>query len=238
MYLENLTVKLFSDGADLAAMREMVGAGLVRGLTTNPSLCRKAGVSDYLAFASAAANEFPNIPLSLEVIADDPENMIRQALILSELGPEIRVKVPILNCHGEYNTSVIKSLGTAGVKLNITACLTEQHVQIAINALTTTVPSYVSVFAGRISDTGVNPLPTVRYAVKSAAASHKPIEVIWASVRQPFDVVLADSVEAQIITIFPDFLRKLRLFGKDLHEFAIETTQMFTNDAGKSGYIL
>lgn len=239
MHLDNLTVKLFSDGADLASMREMVGAGLVKGLTTNPSLCRKAGVSDYLSFARAAAEEFPDIPLSLEVIADDPDNMIRQARILAGLGPEIRVKIPILNTAGEYNSAVINELaGGDGIKLNVTACLTEQHVNEAIKWLAPEAPAYVSVFAGRIADSGRSPLPTMRHAVKAAADSGKSIEIIWASVRELFNVFQADVVGCQIITVFPDWLRKLDRVGCDLHKLAIETTQMFANDAAKAGYVL
>lgn len=238
MKTDDLRVKIFSDGSDLASMREMVNAGIVKGLTTNPSLCRKAGVSDYLAFAKAAAKEFSNLPLSLEVIADDYDNIMRQARILSDLGPEVRVKIPILNCHGRYNVPAIQDLASLGVKLNVTACLTEHHIQQAINALSDRAPSYVSVFAGRIADSGRSPLPTMAYAVECARDSGKPIEIIWASVREIFNIMQADQVGVQVITVFFDWLRKLDRIGCDLHELAIETTQMFASDSANAGYTL
>lgn len=238
MDLRTLGVKIFCDSANLADMREITAAGLVSGYTCNPSLCRKAGVTDYLGFCRLAATEFPALPLSLEVIADTPDEIDRQARVIAGLGANVYVKVPILNCAGDWNTSIIHTLAASGVRVNVTACLTVGHVSAAIRSLVPDVPSYVSVFAGRIADTGVNPLPTMRATVNLIAESKLPCEAIWASVREPFNLIQASSCDVQIITVFPEMLRKLSLFGKDLHAFALETSQMFARDAAAAGYVL
>jgi len=232
-------VKLFCDSANLDDMRELQSTGLVSGWTCNPSLCRKAGVKDYLAFCREAATEFADQPLSLEVVADEPREIVRQARILADLGRNVFVKVPIVNMLGNNNVWAINALVLDGIQVNVTACFTEQHVKAARAALAHGDPrcnSYISIFAGRIADTGRCP----EHLVSNAAwfVQGTGTEIIWASVREPYNIVQAERAGCQIITVFPEMLRRLDRFGRDLDEFARETSQMFYDDAMSAGYQL
>ena len=236
MKLEDLRVKLFCDSANILDMEEM--RNRVQGYTSNPSLARRAGVVDYLAFCREAAQRFPNHSLSLEVLAEEPQEAWRQAKLLSHLGPNVSVKVPIVTSTGQSNTPLIRDLAASNVSVNVTACFTRQHVRAARDALRIGDPqrSYISVFAGRIADSGACPEPLM-----SAAAwflDGTPTELIWASVREPYNVVEAHRCQVPIITVFPEMLRRLNRFGRDLDEFAIETSAMFARDAREAGYTL
>lgn len=239
MDLRSLKVKLFCDSADLNEMLAMRDAGLVKGFTCNPSLCRKAGVKDYLGFARRAAALTAPCPMSLEVIADEPNEIQRQAELLASIGNNVFVKVPIVRTNGESNGSVIMTLAASGMQLNITACFTTRHLEIARTALATGWPhtkSFYSVFAGRIADTGRHPQPAVTEAVTTFFST--PTRVIWASVREPLNIMQADTCACDIITVFPEMLRRLERFGRDLDEFARETSEMFFRDAVSSGFTL
>lgn len=239
MDLNALKVKIFCDSASLADMREMRAAGLVSGFTCNPSLCRKAGVSDYLGFCRAAAAEFGDMPLSLEVLSEEPGDMERQAIALADLGRMVFVKVPIVNSLGASNIGTIQRLAANGVQVNATAIFTERHVKQAREALADGEPkcrSYISIFAGRIADSGRCPERLVSNAAWYVQGTQT--EIIWASVREPYNVVQAERCGCQVITLFPELLRRLERFGRDLDEFARETSAMFLNDATAAGYTL
>lgn len=232
-----LRVKLFCDSADLQEMRVMKAAGLVSGFTSNPSLARRAGVTDYLTFAREAAAVADPCPMSLEVVADTPHEIKRQARLLARLGDNVVVKVPVVDTVGRSNQSVISELANEGIALNVTACFTEAHVRHAHAALTRgTRRSYISIFAGRIADVGQCPERLVGNAAWYVAGSN--VEIIWASVREPYNVVQAERCGCQVITVFPEVLKRLERFGKDLDEFARETSQMFFQDATASGFML
>lgn len=236
MDLKQLKTKLFVDGASISHFQEMFASGMVSGATTNPSLCRKAGVSNYLEFCADAATKFAEYPLSLEVIADSYDEMYRQALRLSSLGKNIYVKVPVINTKGDDNYKLIDSLSCNGVKVNVTAVFTHKQINDTFEHLVPTVPSYISVFAGRIADAGQCPIPYVQHAIHESEGTET--EVIWASVREPYNILQAQSIGCHVITVFHEMLRKLHLFGKDLNEFSVETVQMFYRDACESGYVL
>lgn len=237
MDLKALKVKLFCDSGNLADMEEMVRRGGISGFTTNPSLVRRAGVADYLAFCRDAARLCGDLPLSLEVIADTPDEIRRQARILAALGPNVWVKVPVVDSHGASNVLTIESLVHDGVPLNVTACFTKHHVRQAIRALQVTSAHHcVSVFAGRIADAGLDPVPTMRTAAIDCHGTN--IQVIWASVREPLNIIQAAQCGVDAITVFPEMLRKIHLFGRDLDQFAAETSKMFFEDAKTAGYTL
>lgn len=239
MDLSSLKVKLFCDSGSLADMEEMLATGLVSGFTTNPSLVRKAGVSDYLAFCRDAAKFCGNMPLSLEVVADEPKEIRRQALLLASLGENVFVKVPIVNTHGQLNTEVIRDLALAAVQVNVTACFTERHVKQGRESLAYGEPacrSYISIFAGRIADSGRCPEQLVGNAAWYVQGTGT--EIIWASVREPYNIVQGARCGCQVITVFPEMIRRLERFGRDLDQFAQETSKMFFDDARQAGYVL
>ena len=237
MDLKSLKVKLFCDSGSLADMEEMSATGLVSGFTTNPSLVRKAGVFDYLAFCRDAAKFCKDMPLSLEVVADDPGEIFRQAYILQGLGDEVFVKVPVVNASGGSNIELISDLAQEDVQVNVTACFTEQHVKQARTALSrgnANYLSYISIFSGRIADSGRCP----EHLVSNAAwyVQGTGTEIIWASVREPYNIVQAERCGCQVITVFPEMIRRLERFGRDLNQFAKETSKMFFDDAKAAGY--
>jgi len=229
-----MNIQIFADTADLAAIAEMRKNPLVKGYTTNPSLARKAGVGDYREFIRAGVLAAEPDPISFEVIADDFAEMRRQALWIAAQGENVFVKIPVSNTKGESSIPLVHELSAAGVKLNVTAVFTTEQINAACDALVN--PSILSVFAGRISDAGQFCDHTVGYAVTKAR--NKPISVLWASAREPYNVIQAEQVGAHIITLFPDFIHKLSLFGKDLEQFSLETVQMFYRDATESGFTL
>ena len=230
-----MVMKVFLDSADREDMGEY--ASVVQGFTTNPSLMRKAGVEDYAAWANEICVAFPNHPVSFEVVTDDLSEMVRQAEFLRLLGPNVFVKIPVMNTQGEFTGRVIKRLSKSGVNVNVTAIMSRDQVRAVIKALDKRARAILSVFAGRIADTGSDPSPTVRCAVKHTRP-FRGFDVLWASPRQVLDIYWAERAGADIITVSKDILAKRALHGKDLHDFSRETVEMFYRDATMSGYTL
>ena len=229
-------MKIFADTADLQQIAEMIQYPLVCGVTTNPSLSRRAGVTDYKVFIRDAIAVAAGKPTSFEVIADEFDEMRRQADWIARQGDPVYVKIPITNTRGESSLPLVRQLGRDGIKVNLTAVFTVLQIEQACEAMDSNTPSILSVFAGRISDAGQDCEPIVRSAV--LAASGHPIEVLWASAREPWNIIQAQNCRVAIITLFPDFIRKTALFGKDLEQFSLETVQMFYRDATASGFTL
>lgn len=232
-----LKVKLFADGAEKKSMLELYANPAIRGFTTNPTLMRKANITDYEAFAHDILSAISDRPISFEVFADEFDEMERQARLIHTWGPNVYVKIPVTNTKRESACDLIHKLSHAGIKLNVTAMLTLDQVCAVAAALAGGAPSNVSVFAGRIADTGVDPVPIMAQAVRMLRP-HPQIELIWASPRELLNVFQADAVGCHIITATPDVLKKLSLVGKDLSEYSLETVQMFADDAAKSGFRL
>ena len=235
MSIENLKVKLFADGADLAGMKEMYANPLIKGFTTNPTLMRKAGVQDYKAFARQVLEAIPDRPISFEVFADEFDDMERQALEIASWGRNVNVKIPVTNTRREFSGGVIERLSQSGVTLNITALTTLDQVRSVTACLAPGTPAIISVFAGRIADTGRDPVPLMAEAVKIMRAKPKA-ELIWASPRELLNIFQADAVGCHIITATNDILKKLTLVGKDLAQYSLETVEMFHKDAQAAGY--
>lgn len=232
-----LRIDLYADGADV---REMVAAregGVVKGFTTNPTLMRKCGVTDYEKFAREALAAVSGMPISFEVFADDFDEMERQARQIATWGDSVYVKIPITNTKGESAVPLIRRLSAAGVKLNITAILTLDQVRAVVDALDTKTPAVISVFAGRIADTGVDPVPLMKEA--AAIAKKKPeSQLLWASPRELLNIFQADECGCHIITVTSDILKKLAMVGKPLEELSLDTVKMFYNDASAAGFRL
>jgi transaldolase len=233
--LKSLKVKLFADGADLAGMKEMAANPMIKGFTTNPTLMRKAGVSDYKAFALEVLKAIPDRPVSFEVFADDFAQMERQALEIASWGANVNVKIPITNTKGEFCGPLVERLSRAGVKLNVTALLTLDQVRRVTERLHADTPAIISVFAGRIADTGRDPVPIMAESVKVMRARPKA-ELIWASPRELLNIFQADAIGCHIITATNDILKKLALVGKDLDRYSLETVEMFHKDAVAAGF--
>jgi transaldolase len=235
--LSELNVQIFADSAEKHAMLEMLKNPLVQGFTTNPSLMRKAGVSDYCAFARDVLSEIKGHPISFEVIADDFAEMERQALKIAGWADNVFVKVPVSNTRGDPALDLICRLSRRSVQLNVTAVFTLDQVQDVCSALRPDVPAYVSVFAGRIADTGRDPVPVMQ----SALEIFKPLEkakLVWASPRELLNVFQADAIGCHVITLTSDLLKKLAVVGKDLHDYSVDTVTMFYRDAQSSGFSL
>ncbi len=232
-----MNVKIFADGADKAGMLEMYANPRIDGFTTNPTLMRKAGISDYEAFARDILSEIRDKPISLEVFSDEFDEMERQALKIASWGDNVYVKIPVTNTRQQSSTPLVEKLAKAGVKLNVTAIMTLEQVAGLLPALAHAPAAYVSIFAGRIADAGVDPLPVMVDAVKMLAP-HPQLELIWASPRELFNIVQADQIGCHIITVTNDILKKLPTLGKDLTQFSLETVQMFYNDATAAGFSL
>ncbi len=233
----DLRVKIFADGADKAAMLALYAKPWVRGFTTNPTLMRKAGVSDYEPFAREILAAIPDRPISFEVFADEFPEMERQARKIAGWGDNVYVKIPITNTRGESSLDLICRLAHSGVKVNVTAMLTLDQVREAAAMLRGGAPSCVSVFAGRIADTGRDPVPVMARALE-LIRPHPEIELIWASPRELLNIFQADEIGCDIITVTSDVLKKLGLVGKDLDEYSLETVRMFYEDARLSGFTL
>jgi transaldolase len=231
-------IKIFADGASLPSMLESARNARIAGFTTNPTLMRKAGITDYRAFARQVLAEIRDKPISFEVFADDTANMRRQALEIATWGDNVNVKIPVTNTRSEPSTDLIRALATAGVKLNVTAICTLEQVRDVAQALAGGPPSIVSVFAGRIADTGRDPIPLMREALAICRRSDPRIQLLWASPRELLNIVQAAEMGCDIITVTPDLLAKLALYGKDLATFSLETVQMFYRDAQAAGYEL
>jgi transaldolase len=235
--LSALKVKIYADGADKTAMLEMYGNPLVSGFTTNPTLMRKSGVSSYSAFAREILRLIPDRPISFEVFADDFAEMERQALEIASWGKNVVVKIPVTNTRGQSSDDLLRWLAGAGVKLNVTALMTLDQVRRVAAVLGGGPPCKISIFAGRIADTGRDPVPVMAAAVE-LLRPYPNLELIWASPRELLNIFQADAVGCHIITATTDILKKLNLVGKDLHEFSLETVEMFYEDAQKAGYRL
>jgi transaldolase len=231
-------IKIFGDGASLPAMLALAKDPRIAGFTTNPTLMRKAGVADYRAFAKEVLAAIRTHPISFEVFADDLPEMRRQAREIATWGENVYVKIPITNTRGVPSAPLVRELSAAGVKVNVTAICTLEQVQDTARALEGGAPSVVSVFAGRIADTGRDPVPLMREALRICRASGDRIELLWASPRELLNLVQAAEVPCDIITVTSDLLAKLPLIGKDLAEFSLDTVQMFHRDAFAAGYTL
>jgi len=235
--LSELKVKIFADGADKAGMLEMYRNPLIKGFTTNPTLMRKAGVSDYQTFALDILRAIPDRPISFEVLSDEFDEMERQAHKIAKWGDNVYVKIPVTNTRGESSARLIHTLAQAGLKLNVTALLALDQVRQVSAALLGSPSAFVSVFAGRVADSGRDPVALMAAAVELVSL-YPNIELIWASPRELLNIFHADSIGCHIITVTNDILGKLHLIGKDLHEFSLDTVKMFMDDALKAGYIL
>jgi transaldolase len=232
-----LQVKLFQDGADLGAMIAASGRGLVSGFTTNPTLMRKAGITDYKAFALKAIAAIPNLPISFEVFSDDFETMEREAREIASWGGDTYVKIPVTNTKGQAAAPLVRKLSKEGFSLNVTAILALDHVEEIAKAADPAARTIVSVFAGRIADSGVDPVPVMSKAVQ--ILKHLPkAELLWASPREVLNVVQAEVCGCHIITATPDVIAKIPLLGKDLHQYSLETVRMFYEDARAAGFKL
>lgn len=234
---DDLKIKLFADGADLAGMLEMYANPSIKGFTTNPTLMHKAGVEDYEAFSKDLLAKIPDRPVSLEVFADDLPEMERQARKIASWGPNVNVKIPVSTTSGESTMPIIRALAAEGVVLNITAVFTHDQTRAIADALSQDTPAIVSIFAGRIADTGLDPMPHMTEAL-AILADRPKAELLWASPRELLNVFQADQVGCHIITATNDILKKLSLVGKDLTGYSRETVQMFRTDALGAGYTI
>jgi transaldolase len=232
-----LKVKIFADGADRTRMLELYANSMIKGFTTNPTLMRQAGVSDYEAFAKDILSSISNRPISFEVFSDDFAEMERQALNIASWGSNVFVKIPVTNTEGESAAPLIRRLVKQGVQLNVTAIFTTAQIDEVVDALKGTRHSYVSVFAGRIADSGRDPIPFMRHAVEACNRAGG-MEVIWASPRELLNIFQADEIGCHVITVTPDIIKKLGGAGKDLGVFSLETVKMFYNDGAAAGYKL
>ena len=231
----DLKIKIFADGADLPTMVEMSKKPIIRGLTTNPTLMRKAGINDYKKFAKEVLVEIQDKPISFEVFSDDLNEMIDQATEIASWGKNVNVKIPVTNSKGVETTKVVRELSSRGVPLNITAILTANQVRSVVNSLDDKSIAFISVFAGRIADTGRDPIPLMQEALKIMEVKPKS-ELIWASPRELLNVIQADAIGCHVITATSDILKKLEIIGKDLSQYSLETVKMFRDDAVASGY--
>jgi transaldolase len=234
---ENLKVKIFADGADIAGIKEMNNKPWIKGLTTNPTLMRKSGITDYKNFAQKVLEFVQEKPISFEVFSDDLEEMKRQAHEIASWGQNVFVKIPITNTKQIETKKIVKELTEDGVKINVTAILTAKQVSNLIEFINPHVESYISVFAGRIADTGRDPLPIITESLKIISDNQK-CQLIWASPRELLNIFQANQIGCHIITATDEILNKLKLVGKDLDEYSLETVKMFREDALKAGYEL
>jgi transaldolase len=235
--LSQLTVKIFADGADKAGMLDMYARPYIRGLTTNPTLMRKAGIANYRAFAKDVLSQIRDKPVCFEVLADDFTDMERQALEIAGWADNVYVKIPVTNTKRESCRALVKRLADQQVKLNVTAIMTLAQVEDIVGVLNAATASYVSVFAGRIADTGVDPLPLMSQAVEMLKVNANA-ELVWASSREILNIFQANAIGCQVITVTGDILGKLSLLGYDLNKFSLDTVKMFYDDARVAGYSL
>jgi transaldolase len=228
-------VKIFADGADLDAIVALYRKPLIRGFTTNPTLMCKAGIADYEAFARQLLKAVPDRPISFEVFADDFDEMIAQGRVIASWGENVNVKIPVTTTKGVFTGPVVRALAQAGVVVNVTAIMTEHQVELVAECLAPNVPAIVSVFAGRVADTGRDPIPVMQASLRALAARPKA-ELLWASPRELLNIFQADEIGCHIITVSHDVLAKLSLVGKDLGQYSLETVKMFHRDAMAAGF--
>jgi transaldolase len=237
MNATDFTVKIFADGADIAGIRKLAADPLIKGFTTNPTLMRKVGITDYEAFSKEVLDIIEGRPISFEVFADEDAEMERQALKIASWGDNVYVKIPVMTTNGVATAALAGRLASQGVQLNVTAMMTVQQVEEVLPSLAGGPASYVSLFAGRVADTGVDPILMMK-EVLSIIASEPQIELIWASPRELLNIVQANDIGCDVITVTHDLLGKLSGLGKDLHQFSLETVLMFHGDASASGFQL
>tara|TARA_B100001113_G_scaffold352293_1_gene353313 strand:- start:4528 stop:5244 length:717 start_codon:yes stop_codon:yes gene_type:complete len=235
--IEKLNIQLFADGADKASMLEMYSKNHIKGLTTNPTLMKKAGISDYEKFSKDILNTITDKSLSLEVFSDEIHEMKRQALEIATWAENVYVKIPISNTKNESTLDLVSELSDKGVKLNITAIMTMEQVEGVVSSLNKDVPAFISIFAGRIADTGRDPMPLMKDSVN--LANEKPLsEILWASTREVYNIFQAEQCGCQIITVPNGILNKLKLIDYDLDQYSLDTVKMFYKDALEAGYNL
>jgi transaldolase len=235
--LDQISTRIFADGADLDGILALASDPRIEGFTTNPTLMRKAGLSHYAEFARRLLERVTEHPISFEVFADDPEAIRRQAHLIASWGENVYVKVPVTTTTGKPLASLVRELSEEGVKVNVTALFTTAQVELITGAVKDGAPSYISVFAGRIADAGVDPVPIMARSVEIMAAAPRS-ELIWASPREILNLVQADRVGCHVITITHDLLKKLDCLGKDLEQYSLETVRMFHDDAAAAGFTL
>ena len=235
--LDQLKVKIFADGADLDGILELYRNPHIKGFTTNPTLMSKSGISDYEKFSRQVLEKISDRPISFEVFSDEFDEMERQARKIASWGKNVYVKIPVTNTRRESSLDLVRRLAAEGVQLNVTALMTNDQVSMTSDALGSHVPAYISVFAGRVADTGRDPVPQMKEAVKIMSA-YPNQELIWASPRELLNIFQADEIGCHVITVTHDILKKLSLVGKDLDEYSLDTVKMFYSDAQKAGYKL
>lgn len=233
--VDALKVRIFGDGAEMAGIVDLAKKPWIKGFTTNPTLMNKAGITDYKAFALEVLKVINDRPISFEVFSDEFAEMEAQALQIASWGPNVNVKIPVTNTRREFAGPLISRLSRAGVALNITAIMTVDQVQRVVDALEGTAPAFISVFAGRIADTGRDPLPIMEDSLRRLK-TRPNTDLIWASPRELLNIMQADAMGCDIITVTNDILKKLSQVGKDLDDFSLETVQMFRDDAVKAGF--
>ena len=233
--LDSISTKIFGDGADLDHILQLAGDARIKGFTTNPTLMWKAGLTDYSEFARSLLERITDKPISFEVVADDEEDIGRQARVISTWGKNVYVKIPVTTSTGKSLAPLIRELSEAGTQVNVTALMTPSQVEVIAHALSDGAPSCVSVFAGRIADAGVEPLPIMSRSLEIIESLAPRAELIWASPREVLNLVQADSIGCHIITMTRELIAKLDLLGKDLDAFSLETVQMFRSDALSAG---
>jgi transaldolase len=235
--LSALKIKIFADGADLDHIRTLAANPLIKGFTTNPTLMRKAAVQDYEKFSRAVLAAVGSRPVSFEVFADDLDEMVAQGRAIASWAPNANVKIPVSNTQGQFSGPVVKALTSAGVVVNVTAVMTAEQVREIARHLDRDVPAIVSVFAGRVADTGRDPVPHMMRCL-DALDGYPKAELLWASPRELLNIFQADAIGCHIITVTGDVLAKLSLVGKDLDAYSLETVQMFYRDAAAAGYTI
>lgn len=235
--MKNLKVKIYSDGANAKEIIKMDEENFVDGFTTNPTLMKNSGVTDYLGFAREVLDRVRQKSISFEVFSDDLNEMYRQAHILKDLGENVWVKIPVTNTKREYTYPLIKKLSDEGVKLNVTAIFTEQQIDRVFSSLNKNVRAIISIFAGRIANSGIDPETSMQFAT-DLCSGQESIETLWASSREVFNIIQAEKCGTDIITLTPSLIKGMKDLGKDLDEYSLETVKMFYNDAKQSGFTL
>lgn len=235
--IDELSVKIFADGADLAGMLALYRQPHIKGFTTNPTLMRKAGITDYRAFAMEVLSAIPDRPISFEVFSDELPEMERQAREIASWGEHVYVKIPVTNTRGVSACDIVRRLSNDGVKLNVTALLSLAQVRDVVAAVAGGAPSCISVFAGRVADTGYDPVPLMTAAVEMLKMAPNA-ELIWASPRELLNIFQADAIGCHIITVTHDILKKLSNVGRDLEDYSLDTVKMFHTDATAAGFVL
>ena len=230
-----MKLKVFADGADINDMLKAYNSGSVSGFTTNPTLMKKSGITDYMAFAKEALQNITDMPISFEVFSDELEEMETQAYKLRDLAENVYVKIPVTNTKGVPTYDLINKLTSSGVKVNVTAIFTENQIKNVSENIKNNTPSVISIFAGRIANTGIDPEPIMKFAV-DLTKNNPEKEILWASPREALNIIQAERCGCDIITVTPDILKAMDTFGKDLDEFSLETVKMFYDDACEAGF--